>query len=358
MNDLDELKDLVVLHARHQGIPKAQIRDVLGRIHRDDGAGPGSWVGEWSGEAERMARHGRHLDACRRYNIGRFPYADGPDREAAHRGCVRSFDRWRLERENIDRLELRGPGGDVVCWASGLSGSRPKPLLLMLGGLVSIKEQWAPVVEQARRLGAAVVVTEMPGVGENTVPYTRDSWRMFPRILDQLADRAEVARTCVVALSFSGHLAIRAAIADDRIRGVVTIGAPIDRFFTDERWWSQVPNTTTDTLRHLTGLPATELRQALGDWALSPSELGALRVPLYYLTCRNDEIIPPGEMSVLARHVADLRGVEVDDLHGALHHVRGARLWSALSAARVHGLRGARWAALDVALSLPLIGLR
>lgn len=219
-----------MLHARAQGLEPERCRDVLGRITTAWGDGPGSWGRVWSEEGEALAGRGRHLDAVRHFALGRFPYVDGEDRARAQRGCVEAFGTWRRTgsaRGSVERLELDVPGGRVVCWAAGLSASARRPLLVVLGGIVSVKEQWAPVLARAGALGLAVVVTEMPGVGENTLPYRSDSPRMLSAVLDAVSGRADTARTSVIALSFGGHLALRCALSDERIRGVATVGAPL-----------------------------------------------------------------------------------------------------------------------------------
>lgn len=345
MNYLDELKDLAVLHARAQRMSRSHCREVLARIRHEAGTGPGSWAGAWSAEASRHEARGRHLDACAHYAMARFPYADGAGRADALRRCVGSFDLWRRSH-GIERLEVTTPSGTVACWAAGLSRSDPRPVLLVTGGIVSVKEQWAPLAARARALRAAVVVTEMPGVGENTLPYTRESWRMFPALLDSLTGRADTGHAYALALSFSGHLAIRAALADDRVRGIMTVGAPITEFFTGRTPWPALPRTTTKTLEHLLGLPGDQARDHLRDWALSPAELAGLRVPLRYVACERDEIIPREERAVLDRHVPDVDIVSFDDVHGAPGHLPDTRVWILRSLLRMRGLTGPRTAAV------------
>src|SRR5215472_9590148 len=96
MNDVAELKQYVEVHARAQDLSPARYQAILDRISTDDaGGGPGSWTGEWSAAAQELERAGRLLEACRHYNLARFPYADGPARRQAHADCVRTFDEWR-----------------------------------------------------------------------------------------------------------------------------------------------------------------------------------------------------------------------------------------------------------------------
>jgi pimeloyl-ACP methyl ester carboxylesterase len=333
VNDVGELKEFATVHARAQSIRRYE--DVLDRIHSDEDGGPGSWAGEWSRAAEEFAARGRPLDACRRYNMARFPYVDGAARRQALERCVDAFDEWRRGRKDVERLDLDLDGGRVGAWATGLSAREPRPLVLIMGGIVSIKEQWAPVLDAIRRMGMAAVVTEMPGVGENTLRYTPESWRMLPGLLDALDGRADVARTYAMALSFSGHLAMRCATVDRRIRGIVTTGAPVRAFFTDAAWQRQVPDLTMDTLAHVTGIKRADLPDRLAAWALTDEQLAALTIPVAYAASRRDEIIPAEDASLLRRHVTGLSVLEHDDVHGSPHHVTETRLWSAWSVLRM-----------------------
>lgn len=326
MNDLAELKRFVIVHARAQGIPRRRYARILGDIDNDGGAA-GSWTRVWCREAERHEAAGRPLEACRHYNMARFPYVDGPARAEAYERCVAVFDRWRRGTGRIERLDLDLDGGRVRCWTTGLAAAEPRPLLLVMGGIVSIKEQWAPVLLQAYRLGFAGVVSELPGVGDNSLPYQADSWRMLPSMLNAISGRADVGRTYAVALSFSGHMALRAAAEDDRIRGIITVGAPVARVFADPMWQRQLPRITRDTLAHISGVPGDALAEHLRPFELDDARLAAVRVPVAYTASRRDEIIPAEDIARLRRCVARLGIVENDDVHGSPRHTAETRLW-------------------------------
>jgi esterase FrsA len=343
MNDVAELKQFAEVHARGQRI--RDFQDVLGRIRTDDGDAPGSWTGEWNRAAETLERRGRLLDAYRRYNMARFPYVDGAARQRSLERCVDAFNRWRSGHPGISRVDVDFMDGRIRCWTSGLSTTDRRPVLLIMGGIVTIKEQWAPLLASARRLGMAIVVTELPGVGENTVRYDAKSWRMLSAVLDAIAGRADVTHTYAVALSFSGHLALRCAMEDTRIKGVITSGAPISDFFTGA---GRIPQITVDTLAHMTGMEPAQIRAGMGDWALTGEQLGGLEIPVCYMACRQDEIIPPGELRLLRDHVRRLDVLEFDDVHGAPRHVAEAQLWILRSLFRMRGVRDPRSAVIGL----------
>jgi esterase FrsA len=343
-NDIGELKRYVGVHARGQQIPG--YAEILGRI-RTDADGPGSWVGEWSAEAERLADEGRHLEACRHFIMARFPFVDGPARRRALERAVASFDRWR-PGQDIHRLEADLPGGRVGCWQTGLSAGGRRPLLLLMGGNVSVKEQWAPALPVFRRLGMAAIVADMPQCGENPLPYDAASPGLLSGLMDAVAGQADVSRTYAIALSFSGHLALRAAVRDPRIKGIVTVGAPVRGFFTDESWQARVPRLTTDTLAHMTGLPAGEVYPALRGWALTPEELAGLTATVGYVASGRDEIIPPADPRLIRERVRRAWLLEHDDVHAAPDHVRETQLWSARCLLRMRGASGPGRAVIEL----------
>jgi esterase FrsA len=326
MNDIAELKHYVAAHAESLGIPGDHYVPLLNRITRD-GSGPGSWVGEWAGCGDALAAQGQWLEASQHYNFARFPFVDGPARQDALDRCVRAVDRWRRDLPGIERLDLSLRGGRVGCWAGWLGEAPPRPLLVITGGIVSIKEQWAPVLLAARHLGLSAVVTEMPGVGENTLRYTPESWEMIPALLDAVQNRTDVTQCYLMAMSYSGQAAFRAALDDARIRGIVTVGAPVLDAFANAAWVRALPQVTLSTLAHMTGAPVRDLPALLPRWALSGAQLAALSVPVYYVASSRDEIIPPGDLRMLRRHVRDLHVLEHDDVHGAPTHAALTRQW-------------------------------
>ncbi|CAO5173196.1 esterase FrsA [Frankia sp. AiPs1] len=347
MNDVAELTVHVAAHAAALDMDAAGYRELTGRI-RHDGTGPGSWVHEWSSLAETREARGDLLGAAACYSFARFPFVDGAARRGALDNCVRATDRWRRgiapDAGPIERVELDILGATVAAWTTGLADGHGhadghptaagpaaaagnRPLLIVSGGIVSVKEQWAPLLLLAARLGLAAAVTEMPGVGENTLRYTPDSWRMFPAILETLAGAADVSRTFTLALSFSGQMALRWAAEDTRVRGIITTGAPVRALFTDRAWQRGLPPATVATLAHLTGTDPRALPDLLPGWALSDEQLAAITVPVRYVASTRDEIIPPADVALLRRTVSDLDVLEHDDIHGAPGHAVATREW-------------------------------
>lgn len=342
MHQVDELKRFALRHAPAQGISQRRCGELFARIRTDDRGLPGSWVWEWRREAEILERQGRLLDAYKHYNMARFPYVDGGARQYAMERALSVFGRWRQANPGIQRIDVHLAGGKIGCWAYGLSSINQNPLLLAMDGIVNTKERWIRLLAYARRLGMAAVVTEMPGVGENTLRYDAESWQMLPAVLDAVSGLADVTQTYAVTYSFGGHLALRCAAADQRIQGVIAVSAPVTDFFSQVVPRRRTSHVVLDTLAHISRAKAEQLDSHLHGLALTEHVLAEVRTPVYYVAARQDEIIPVSEVSFLRRHLRHLHVIETDDVHGSPALTTENGLWTAFVLLRMRGVRNPR----------------
>jgi esterase FrsA len=317
---LYELQNLVMLHARAQNMNVNHCNQVLSRIKTIEHEGEGGWGYEWAREGDRYVADGKAQSAFQFYNLARFPYPSNEDMAAAYEKCVQTFMLCAKARDiDFKRLILSFKGVDIPFYFS--SAGERKPLLLVMGGIVSIKEQWQAFLWAGKKLGVSVLVAEMPGVGENTLVYDRTGYDYLSELIDAVQDFADVSHTHIVAMSFSGNLALRQAMDDSRIRAITTVGAPVYHFFKDEIWWKQVPQTTKRTLAHLCGVAEDKVFEYISRFAIEGKDLASLKIPVYYLRSVNDEIIPTAEKDVLMRHVTALTLREYNDVHGSPNHM-------------------------------------
>jgi esterase FrsA len=317
---LQEIQNLVLLHARAQNMNMAHCNQVLAKIKSFEQEGEGGWGYEWTREGDRYFADGKAQGAFQFYNLARFPYPGNDDMQAAHEKCVKTFMSWAKDTGiNFKRLVLNFKGVDIPFYFS--SAGDDKPLLLVMGGIVSIKEQWQAFLWAGKKLGVSVLVAEMPGVGENALVYDCTGYEFLSKLIDAVQDLANVSHTHIVAMSFSGNLALRQAREDNRIRAITTVGAPVYHFFTDETWWRQVPQTTKRTLAHLCHVDENQVFDYISRFAIKGDELAALKIPIYFVRSTNDEIIPPAEKDVIMQHVAALTLREYKDVHGSPNHM-------------------------------------
>jgi esterase FrsA len=322
---LPEAKQFVALHARHMGVQPTCLDAILGRIESLSGEGSGSWVEEWSAEAETALLRRDPLSATTFYNLARFPCADTEPKAWAAGRCAETFGAW-LQDTGAGVRRVASVDGCEVPFLFRAARRLSAPLLILMGGIVSLKEQWGSFLKLGSRLGYTVAIVDFPGVGENRVPYRRSAAQLYGAIMHAVRLDCDVTRTIVVAPSFGGHLAILQAQVDPRICGIVTVGAPLRQFFADVQSRAPLPIITRMALQQAAGASAEHLDRHLADLALDEGELSAIRVPVTYIASLRDEIIPQEEWRHAAALTARLRVHVFDDVHGAPNHLRETRL--------------------------------
>jgi esterase FrsA len=319
---LKELKDEIPIQARMHDIEAGALSRILRRIERAGGDGAGSWVGEWVREGDRLRRAGKHLEAARHYSMGRYPYIDGPAREDAYGRCLASFHRWVHKQRKVELLVLRV--GDLEVPAYGARLGAKEPLLLVMGGVVSVKEQWCQFLK-ADIMKFPVIALDFPGTGEAPFPYDEHAVSRVGELVAAILSRVGADHCFVIAPSFSGPIFARVAARDPRIAGIVMPAAPLVHFF-DPSSWPKVPRTTQLAVAAAAGRPAGEMEALLPALAVPERELASLRIPVTYIANLRDEIIPAPDRELIEKVVPQGRTVRIDDTHGAPNKWRQAGL--------------------------------
>ena len=321
---LTELKNFVLLHSQAQQLDQCEVQAILETITHAEGEDAGSWCAQWFKAAERESARQNWATATKLYSLARFPYVETEFQQRAHEGAINSFEQ-SMQQAKVTFETLEIENGAFKAYATGLD--KGWPLLVVCGGIVSIKEQWQRFLLLAARIKLCVVVTEMPGVGENNLRYTPQSWAMFPQLIDAVQGRADTRQCHLMALSFSGHLAMHAAARDPRIRGITTVGAPVASFFRQYNTRS-VPRVTRQTLSYLTGLSGESLFKQMPDWQITQENLPPLTIPVHYLQSQFDEIIPLSEVNSLKKVARDMRLYQLADVHGSPNYMHLVAPWA------------------------------
>ncbi|MFU8797307.1 MAG: alpha/beta fold hydrolase [Gammaproteobacteria bacterium] len=324
MNYLDELKNFVILHANAQGISKSDCNRVLQKISNPDGASVGSWAYEWLAQGDYLFSQRKMVEAMHHYNLGRFPFINSNLREHTYQKCINTFHQLFIEKNNIKKLTIQH-NDHIIPFYFSSHDNKSAPLLFIVGGIVSIKEQWYKFLQFGPKLGFSVVVVDLPGVGENPLHYHPNSYHYISGILNAVEHQANSTRTHMVAMSFGGHLAIQQAIHDKRIKAITTVGAPLHHFFTDTINWKKVPSITKQTLAHISRISEKNLFAFLHNFKLSKNLLSQLDIPIYYIHSKQDEIIPVAENIFLKKYSKYSKIIEFDDCHGSPHFLKSIK---------------------------------
>lgn len=318
-----ELKTFAFLHIVSQHMNEKIVQKIFATIQCADGEKSGAWSVELKKFADNLFSEKQYQDALQYYNLARFPYINSASRKMAHQQCVNSFlllnqtNQWKVKRKCIIHE------GQQVFFYFKKAISQHAPLLIIMGGIVSIKEQWISIVALAEQLtlDINIVLMEMPGVGENLCCYHPMSYRLLSSVIHSLSSLANIHETHIIAMSFGGHMAIQCALHDKNIQSIFTVGAPLHYFFTDTLWWQSVPGITKKTLAHMMHIHDNAFSD-IQEFCITAEQLASIDIPIYYISSQHDEIIPPAEKKFLEKYLSSLHFYEFNDVHGSPHHMK------------------------------------
>jgi dienelactone hydrolase len=225
----------------------SELQRVLARIHGFD-----DWYDAWARSAEHFEELGRAAERRRRYvTAGRhlrraallfhfaqlFTRPEDPRRAEGRRRRVTCF---RAACPYLVPLvePVTIPWGDVSLPGYLRRPALPKPLpvVLMLPGANSVKEELHHWAEALTHRGLATLCIDGPGQGELSPtaggpPLRFESYHeAVSAAVDWIEQRPELAADAVAAWgqSTGGQLAIRAAAAESRLRAAVSLSGPYD----------------------------------------------------------------------------------------------------------------------------------
>jgi esterase FrsA len=321
MNYLDELKEFAFLHAASQKMNKKYFSHILNKIDRIDGCNKGSWNNEFKVIADHFFAKKKYSIALQYYNLARFPFINSIEKKLSHRKCIQSFLKFNIVDQKFIYHE-----SEKVPFYFKKNKQKNAPLLIVIGGIVSIKEQWFRLLSLSKILNFSFVLMEMPGVGENSCRYHSGSYSIFTTLINSLENEANTKEVHIVAMSFGGNMALKYAAHDSRIKSIFTVGAPLFHFFTDKPWWNRVPLITKKTLAHICQCDEKSLFLKLQDFKLTENELSKINIPIHYIFSKKDEIIPIEEKNYFRNFLNHSITYEFDDVHGSPNHMKEVQL--------------------------------
>jgi esterase FrsA len=227
------------------GVDRAAAEAVVDGLQ---GLDPEAWAGAWGDAAERfaakaeaesdpVARREAWLQAYRFSFLGRYPVPNHPAKE-------RQYDRARtffleataLDDPPLERVSVPFESSAVNFYVVRPAGVERPPVVMVWGGIDTWKE------EMYERLGAlfhsngfAVLLVDMPGVGESPVLADRDAERQWTPVFEWLAvqDDLDAGRCAAVGASFGGYWAMKLAYTHrEYLRCCVNWGGGVHITFT------------------------------------------------------------------------------------------------------------------------------
>lgn len=227
------------------GLKSEDAREALSNIHsldRDEWAAAWSAIGDRYSARAKSEEAANNKDAARDdyfwafkyYTAARWPVPNSAGKQKAYLAALAAFHNYgKFLDPPVESISIPFEGKAIPGYIR-LPKDKPAPLIFMINGTDSRKEDEVQGRDSLFRSGIGVVAVDMPGTGESPVKADLGSERIFSRVLDYLATRPDVDSKRIVAwgVSYGGHWAAQLAyIEKARLRGAVVQGGPVDDYY-------------------------------------------------------------------------------------------------------------------------------
>jgi pimeloyl-ACP methyl ester carboxylesterase len=306
------------------GVDFNLFRRVTGSLERWD-----EWLDAWrvaagalQEEAERArdAGHDRsageafvHAAVC--YHFAKFVWV--LDAERNHAATAKAIDALAAAHELLDpsaeRIEAPFEDARLAGNLRRPAGVERAPLVVLIPGLDSTKEEFFHWEEVFLARGMATLSMDGPGQGESGFAlHIRPDYEVaVAAMLDALADRDDLdhERIGTAGVSMGGYYAPRAAAFEPRIRAQAGISGPYDMSAN----WDNLPSLTRETFQHHVGAASPEeARERAAELDLS-GVAERIDVPSLVITGRLDRLIPWQDTKRIADEIPGAEWVLYDD---------------------------------------------
>ncbi len=190
-------------------------------------------------EAERAGRRVTATEAYQRaawcYHLGKFLWFE--DRALHDELRVRTVATYAKALPYLDppgeRVEVPFEGGVLPGILRTPRGLMRPPLVILVPGLDSVKEELYAIEQDFLRRGLATLSIDGPGQGENAPRFPiRPDWdTVIAPLLDGLAMRdrgVDLTKAGLMGISMGGIYGPRAAAKEKRIRALIALAGPYD----------------------------------------------------------------------------------------------------------------------------------
>ena len=263
-----------------------------------------TWAAQWflgasrtferTGQGHAAALAQRH--AALSYHLAGMLVFDDPRKMRALRAAASSLYARSLPvlRPAVQRVEIPWRTARLPAYlALPDHDAGPVPLVVVLNGSSTSKEETLLWSEAFLAHGLAVLALDWPGSGESapTVPLTLDCDDVSDGVLALAANQPGIDETRVALLGFSlgGALAAMTAANDRRIGAVVAVTPPYD----PRPWLRQAQPLLRCHLATLAG-GERRLNRLAAAFAL-PAVVERVRCPILVIGAGRDLIVPPEE---------------------------------------------------------------
>ncbi len=245
--------------------------------------------------AGRMISAGEHLSQAAVYfHFAKFLFVGDMDqmRGAHDRAVACLTDALPYLDPPGRRIEIPFESSRLVGVLRLPAGAGPHPVMIMIPGLDSAKEELRSTEDLFLERGIATVSVDGPGQGEAEYDLAiRGDWEVPGAvIIDRVSaeDGIDPDRIGVWGVSLGGYYAPRVASGDDRVRACIALAGPYS--FADD--WDSRPVLTREAFRVRSKSPDMETaRRKAGELTLA-GRARLIKCPLLAVMGKLDRLIP------------------------------------------------------------------
>ncbi|MGH8874414.1 MAG: alpha/beta hydrolase family protein, partial [Acidimicrobiia bacterium] len=212
-----------------------------------------------------------------------------------------------------ERVEVPWEGTRLVGNLRRPAGRALPPLVLLLPGLDSTKEEFFNWENVFLARGVATLSLDGPGQGETgyTTYIRHDYETAVGAVLDHLARRSDLdhGRVGAAGVSLGGYYAARVAAFEPRLGAAAAIGGPYDF----GRFWDDLPPNTRETFRHHSGAPDEAEARRRASLLSLVGVAESIHLPLLVVFGKQDRLIPHQEAERLAAEAPGARLVMYEE---------------------------------------------
>jgi dipeptidyl aminopeptidase/acylaminoacyl peptidase len=227
------------------------------------------WLDAWSATGDGHAELAREAEAHQRwlsageawvraalcYHFAKFVWMVDMDkyRATADKAVSSLYAAHKHLDPSAERLQIPADGMTMAGNLRRPTGADRPPLVILLPGLDSTKEEFFNWENVYLKRGLATLSLDGPGQGETgyTTHIRPDYEVAVSAALDHLDGRSDLdlERVGLVGVSMGGYYAPRAAAFEPRIKAVAPVGGP----YNFGECWGQLPPITRETFVHHSG---------------------------------------------------------------------------------------------------------
>jgi 2,6-dihydroxypseudooxynicotine hydrolase len=248
-------------------------------------------------EAGRLESAGEaFLRAAVTYHFAKFVWVLDVERNRrATEAAVRAlYDAHAIVDQSARRVEaeLAGGGSVVANLRRPQNAAGRVPLVVLIPGLDSTKEEFYLWESVFLRRGMATLSLDGPGQGETgfQLSIRADYEVAVAAVLDALAglDGLDLERVGAAGVSLGGYYVVRAAAFEPRLKAVAGVSGPYDM----SAHWDSMPSLTRETFIHHSGASGeADARERAAELCLA-GVAERVAQPCLVVTGRRDRVIP------------------------------------------------------------------